>query len=376
MVRKHSYSLATFQALVLLLSLYCFMYLLSYPTSYHFEPGFGPSSSSDFNATLSEETPIFRYNATYEVIWMEVSSLHTNDTPVRLSILGESGALLNATNVTSVSGFSIIAARGQSDDFWLQVERLQSDASINITLKFWGVILPPAIDIVYPWGLLVYSIPAFLYSFYNLGKMILNGLNGKAHWKFGRGPASITLLLILGVACFIPLTYGNQRAYFIPVYTEQVSHEAYTLILNESFPSDSIELIDVYPEAVYGTTFRVYNFSVSNYPILISSSDMSEENITLGRVENEGSWWFLLTVRENNSFTLTFQRIDTDLEMGFTVETKYGIYVARFDPFVPNLLALIGCGFSVLAIGLGIRIDLNYRKESYREESYDAVPIQ
>ncbi|MFW9957971.1 MAG: hypothetical protein ACFFCT_07870, partial [Candidatus Odinarchaeota archaeon] len=190
----------TFQTLVLLLSLLCFVFLFSYPTSYHFEPSFGPLSQSDFNTTLSEDTPIFRHNATYEVIWMEVGSLHTNDTPVKLSVRGENGILLNVTNVTSVSGFSMIAARGESGDFWLQVERLHADASVNITLRFWATIPPPMVAIVaYPWFLVVFSIPAFLYSFYNLGKMALIGPTRKAQWKFGRGPVSIILLLILGV---------------------------------------------------------------------------------------------------------------------------------------------------------------------------------
>jgi hypothetical protein len=380
-VRNHSSPKVTFQSLLLLLSLLCFMFLFAYPTSYHFEPGFGPLSQSDFNTTLSEETPISRYNATHEVIWMEIGSLHTNDTPVKLSILGENGILLNVTNVTSISGFSMIAARGESGDFWLQVERLQADANVNITLRFWGTILPPVIDsllvaVMYPWFLAIISIPAFLYSFYNLGKMALVGPTRKVQWKFGRGPASIILLLILGVACFVPYTQGTMHGYFLPTYTQQVSYESHSLALNESSPSYFIEFTDVYPEAVYGTTFRIYNFSISNYPISVRAPDESEENVTLGKAEDEESWWLSLAVQTNDSFTLTFQRVGTDSELGFSVETKYGIYVARFDSFIPNLLVLIGCGFSILAIGLGILTDLNYRKESHREESYDPAAIQ
>jgi hypothetical protein len=375
MARKRSS--VTFQTLVLLLSLLCFVFLYSYPTSYHFEPSFGLLSQSDINTTLSEDTPIFRHNATYEVAWMEVGSLHTNDTPVKLSILGENGILLNVINVTSVSGFSMVAARGESGDFWLQVERLQADASVNITLRFWGIIPPPMVAIIaYPWYLVVFSIPAFLYSFYNLVKMALIGPTRKAQWKFGRGPASIILLLTLGVACFGPYVQGHMHGYFSPTYTQQVSYESYSLALNESSPSYPIEFTDVYPEAVYGTTFRIYNFSISDYPISIRAPDESEENVTLGKAEDEESWWLSLAVPVNGSFTLIFQRVGTDSELGFSVEAKYGIYVVRSDPLVPNLLALIGCSFCVIAIFLGLRLDSNYKKESQREAVSDPVPTR
>jgi hypothetical protein len=381
MASTHSYSSVTFQTLVFLLSLLCFMFLFSYPTSYHFEPGFGPLSQSDFNTTLSEETPISRYNATHEVIWMEVGSLHTNDTPVKLSIRGENGILLNVTNVTSISGFSMIAARGVSGDFWLQVERLQADVSVNITLRFWGAIPPPPIDplllvVIYPWFLAVISILAFLYSFYRLGKMALVGPTRKVQWKFGRGPASIILLLILGVACLVPYAQGTMHGYFIPTYTQQVSYESYSLALNESSPSYSTEFTDVYSEDIYGTTFRIYNFSISDYPISVRGPDESEENVTLGKAEDEESWWLLLAVQANRSFTLTFQRVDTDAELGFSVEAKYGIYVVRSDPFAPDLLVLIGCSFCLIAIGLGLQLDWNYERENRREAVSHPVPIR
>jgi hypothetical protein len=353
------------------------MFFSSYQTSYHFEPSFGPLSQSDFNTTLSEATPISRYNATYEAIWIEVGSLHTNDTPVKLSIRGENGILLNVTNVTLISGFSMIAARGVPGDFWLQVERLQADASVNITLRFWGTILPPVVDplllvVIYPW----YLILAFLYSFYKLGRMALVGPTRKVQWKFGRGPASIILLLILGVACLTPYTQGNLHGYFIPTYTHQVSYESYSLALNESSPSYSTEFADVYSEDIYGTTFRICNFSISNYPISVRAPDISEENVTLGKAEDEWSWWLLLAVQSNRSFTLTFQRVDTDSELGFSVEANYGIYVVRSDPSVPDLLALIGCSFCLIAIGLGLRLDWSYKRENQREAVSDPVPIR
>ena len=378
MVRSHPYPLVTFQALLLLLSLYCFVYLSSYPPSPHYGPGFGPTFPSDFNATLSDENPVFRYNATYEAIWIEICSLHTNDTPVTLSVLGESGILLNITNVTSISGFSMIAAREQSGDFWLQVVRLQSDAYVNITLKYWKTIPPPLISRIFPWHLIVMfalSVPAFLYSFYSLGIITLIGLRGKAQWKFGRGPASIIILIVLGVACCIPQTQGNLHGYFLPVYTQQVLHENYSLTLNESSPSWSLELAVVDHEAVYGTTFKIYNFSESAYPISVVAPDVTQENIVLGKVEDTDSWWFSFTIQINDTSTLKFQRTDTDLELGFSIETKYSTYGVRIDPFLPNLLIFFGFLLWIPAIALAIQLECTFGKKSHRNESDDQLLI-
>jgi len=307
---------------------------------------------------------------------MEITSLDTNDTPVALSVLDESGILLNVTNVSSVSGFSMIAVREQSGDFWLQVVRLQSDASVNITLKYWKTIPPPTFSIVFPWHLIAMftiSVPAFIYSFYNLGKITLIGLRGKSQWKFGRGPASIIILLTLAVACSFPLIHGNLHGDFLSMRTTQVLHEKYFFTLNESCSSLSLELADVNPEVVFGTSFRIYNLSTNAYPITVVAPEVSEENITLGKVEDEESWWFSPAIQDNDSFTLIFQRSDTDIDLEFTVETKYSIDVVGLDPFVPNLLTFFGYLLWILAIVLAIQLDCAYGEKSHRNEINDPL---
>jgi len=357
MVRRSSFPLVTFQTIILLFSLLFLMYLSNFSTNYSFSPGFGPSYPSNFSAILSQETPVFRYNASYEDVWIEIRYLQTNNTPVALSIFNENETRLNVTSITSISEVSMIASRENSGAFWLQVERLQSGASIYITLKFWRVIPPPTFSVLSIWPSLVICIPAFLYSLLSLLKLAILRPNKKAYWKFARGPSTIIILLILGVACFIPKMYGDRHGYFVPIYTEQVSYTNYYLSLNETSPSQSVKLSDVYPDAVYGTSFRLYNFSVSTYPLSILVQGMSTGNFTLGHVENDRSWSFSLKVQENNSITMIFQRIHADMDITFTAERNYGMYITRASPIIPNLLVFLGSLLLLVAVVLAIQLD-------------------
>ena len=72
-------------------------------------------------------------------------------------------------------------------------------------------------------------------------------------------------------------------------------------------------------------------------------------------------------MQTNHSITLTFQRIDTDLELEFTVEASYTIYTIRTNPLIPTSLALTGLGLWVLVIGLALGLDWNNSKENRRE---------
>jgi hypothetical protein len=380
-VRNHSSSKVTIHALLLLVSLSFFMFFSSlffYPSYPYDAYSYTYSSPSSLNVILSEEIPVFRYNATPYSVWMEITDLQTNETSVTLAVLDDSGTLLNVTNVTSISGFSIIVAKEQSGDLWLQMARQESDATVNITLRCWAIvyILTSPIAPFFPWPILGLFVIVFLYLFYKLVRTKSIGFSGHTQWKTGRGPITIILLLILGVACFFPLTQGFLHRDFIPWYTPQVSHETYSFAMNNSSPSWSLELADVYPEAETSISFKIHDFSASVYPILVRVSGVPQQELILGAADNEERWWFSFTVQTNQSTTLTFQRIDADSELTFAVETSYSIYVARVDLLGPSLLAFIGCGFSVLAIWLGIQIDLGFRKERHREESYDTVPIQ
>ena len=303
---------------------------------------------------------------------MEIVSLQTNNTPVALSVSDESGTLLNVTNVTSVSGFSMTVARIQYHDLWLELARLESDANVTITLCFWSTVW--ILDFVfYPLELVLIPVLLLVYSLYRLARMALIGFSGKRQWKTGRGPASIIVLLILGVACITPLIQGSLHSDFIPMPASQVSRENHALTLNESSSSYSLELADVYPEAAYDIAFKVYNFSTFAYPFSIRISDASEQETTFGVVDNEGHWWLSLTVQTNHSITLTFQRIDTDLELEFTVEASYTIYTIRTNPLIPTSLALTGFGLWALAIGLALGSDWYNWKENHRERLNDST---
>jgi hypothetical protein len=381
-VRKRSSPKVTIHALLLLASLSYFMLffsLLSYPSYPYDSYSYYPYPPSSLNIILSEEIPVFQYNVTPSyAAWLEITNLQTNETPVTLSVFEGSVTLLNVTNVTSMFGFSMTVPHEHLGNFWLQLSRLESDANLNITLRCWVLTVtgPDIVSIAYPWQIAVLFVLAFLYSFYKMVTTRTFGFSGKAQRRTKRGTVLVILLLVFGVSCFFPLTRGYLHHDFIPQYTPQGSHETHSFVLNDASPSMSLELADVHPEAETSISFKVHDISISAYPILVRVSDGSQQELVLGVITNEERWWLSFTVQTNRSTTLTFLRIGTDTELELAIETSYGIYVPRVDPLIPNLLALIGCGSTVVAIGLALRIDWNYRKEGYREESYDAVPIQ
>ena len=232
MVRKRSYPTVTIHALLMVISMYSLVFLLSIPVD-HYGPTWRLIPLVYQYNLVGEETPVFRYNATPGSVWMEIASLQTNNTPVALSVSDESGILLNVTNVTSVSGFSMIVARIQYHDLWLELARLESDANVTITLSFWSTVWINGL-VFYPLEVVLIPVLLLAYSLYRLARMALIGISDKSQWKTGRGPASIILLLILGAACITPLTQGNLRSDFIPMPAPQVSRENHSLTLNES----------------------------------------------------------------------------------------------------------------------------------------------
>lgn len=368
MVGSQSRPIATGHALVLLLCLLYYTFLISAPT-YHYTAKPQPFSPSYHNSTLSEDNPLFRYNMTSSSSWIEIAHLSTNNTPVSLSVLDGTWTLLNATNVTSISGFSLIVTRAGSGPFWLEIGRLQSDVNVSITLRGWGVIPPPTIDFT-----VIALLPpvvfwfALLYSFYKLASIV--------RWGTCRGPAAIILLLFLGAAFVIPLVRGTRSHHFDPTYDLQASHEHYSLSLNESQPSVSSDLVELSPEGTSWVVFRAHNFSASAYPFLTRVTDESEQEIAFENVSQQGSWWLSFAESANRSTLLTFERISTDLEIQFTIEASYRILVEGADPFIPTVLALLGASFSILAIGLAVLLDWNYSKRSSRVTIQSSMPVK
>ena len=341
--------MATGYAIILFFGLLFFTFFLPLPT-YDYEARLGPFYPTSHNIVLSEENPVFRYNSSDSFTLLEILYLSTNSTPVSLHVLDGTGTLLNATNVTSLSGFSLTVERTGYGDFWLEAVRQYSDANINITLRGWGLLPPPAIDMIVISPLVPLAITlASLYSFYRLVKI--------AQYEARRGPTAIILLLILGAILAMPLVRGIRSLDFNPTYELQTSREHYLLSLNESQPSSSSDLTELSPNGTSWVSFKAQNFSTNTYPFLIRVTDEFEHEIMLENVDSSGLWWISFTESMNPSTLLTFERIDTDLELHFTIEASYRILVEGADPFIPIVLSLIGTSCSILAIGLAVRLD-------------------
>ena len=358
--------MATGYAFILLLGLLFFTFFLPLPT-HDYVARMEPIYPTSHNAVLSEENPVFRHNISGYLTWIEIVHLSTNSTPVSIHVLDGTGTLLNATNMTSLSGFSLTVARTGFREFWLEVVRQHSDANINITLRGWWLAPPPAIDVIAvssPVPLVLAL--ASLYSFYKLVRI--------AQYEARRGPATIILLLILGATLIMPLVRSIRSHDFDPTYDLQTSHEHYSLSLNESQLSLSSNLAELSPEGTSWVLFKAHNFSASTYPFLVRVTDEFEHEIIIENVNSSGFWWLSFAESMNRSTLLTFERIDTDIELQFTIEASYRILVEGADPFIPTVLALIGTSFSILAMGLAVHLDWSYDKRSRREALHSSVP--
>jgi hypothetical protein len=360
--------MATGYAFILMLGL--LFYTFSLPLStYDYVARIEPYPPTSHNAVLSEENPVFRHNISSSFEWIEIVHLSTNSTPVSLHVLDGTGTLLNVTNMTSLSGFSLTVARTGFREFWLEVVRQHSDANISITLRGWRLVPPPTFDVVAILSPIpLVAVLAFLYSFYKLVRI--------TQYEARRGPATIILLLILGATLIMPLVQSTKSHDFEPTYDLQTSHEHYLLSLNESQLSSSSSLGELSPEGTSWVLLKAHNFSASNYPFLVRVTDEFEHEIILENVNSSGLWWLSFAESTNRSTLLTFERIDTDIELQFTIEASYRILVEGADPFIPTVLALIGTSLSILAIGLAVRLDWSYSRRSSRVTLHSSISVK
>ena len=142
MARSSTFPYLTIHMILLLVG----FLLISVPLYTHYPSFGGPvrvGSSSTHSRILTEESPVFRFNVTPPSPSVEISSLHSNDTPVALLVRGSTNVLLNATNITSLEGYPVEVAKSRARPMGRssapEVRRKHNDYSNLLDLLYYSL---------------------------------------------------------------------------------------------------------------------------------------------------------------------------------------------------------------------------------------------
>jgi hypothetical protein len=171
--------------------------------------------------------------------------------------------------------------------------------------------------------------------------------------------SAIVMLLLLGTLLCYPLLYGIQKGEFTPRST-LVSHPVgtYQFSLNSTHPTSSLNLSLLYPGGELPVYFKIHSMNSSDYPLQLAVITDNTYNLTLEEVSNDTDWCLRIPFDENSSSVVTFERIDTDLDVEFIVDTQIQALVPREDIVIPAIFGILG--ISAIIGGLFLAHRLNH----------------
>jgi len=349
---------------------------ISTPLYIYYYPGFDwggrrigvPSTHSDI---LTEESPLFRFNVTPASLSVEISSLHSNDTPVTLLVRGQTQVQFNATNITSLEGCPIEVERVESD-LWVEVMRQGLDANITITvvcLSAYTITItataPPALNPtpVFGWALSAY---AFV-------QLVFISTRSRFRHIVKLGLAIAFVLILLGTSCCYPLVRGQVQHDFDPVYTlVTLPDEEFSLLLNETHPSSSLNLSSLFSGDGTVVKYKVHTIISSNYPVELAISNDDGFTCVLEEESQNNDWWLPISATSNQSIVFSFDRVDSDAEVTLRVAITYRTLLPREDITLPADLCAIG--IVVIVFGLGLTVMADRYSSSGSGSSKDRPP--
>jgi hypothetical protein len=340
----------TIQALLLLLGLLVISIYFIVPGYYYF--GSLQKLPHDHSFILSEESPSYVYN--FYGSDFGISSLQTNDTPVSIIIRHQDQVVFNATNIQEISDYAIEIPVSSPYEWQLEVVRQDADVSIDLITYNW------AIAVAYVMGLpyLFYAITGMAIAFYAL-YLMLNTYRGiTSDEEKGVKFLAILVLLLLGTLFCYPLANGTHGGDFIPRSTlTSLPDEVYQFTLNGTHPTSSLNLSLLYPEGESDVSFKMHSMTSSSYPVQLSVMTNYTHILTLENSSSTGDWWITIPTDANSTSIVSFERIDTDLDIEISVETEYRILVPREDISIPAIFGILGVSAIIIGIYFATRID-------------------
>ncbi len=352
MARGKNKSGTTSHALLLLCGVLVISFYFLMP-SFHFS-GNPMMVTNDHSFTLSEDSPTYTYRISAPMIG--ISSLQTNDSPVNIVVRDQNQVIFNATNIKVISDYYIeIPRSGLEYNWWIEIVRQDTDVSVDITTHFWASVVPIVMPLAPPIWAIPLGIGLVIYAIYLMFNTYLGITSDKMK---GAKFLVVVLLLLLGSLFCYPLTKGAIDGDFIPVSTlTSLPDETYQFTLNGTHPNSSIDLSLLYPEEVSSVSFNIHSMISSEYPLQLSIIVDNTYNLTLEEESNTGDWLIIIPTNSNSTSIVSFERIDTDLDIEISVETEYRILVLRQNIAIPAILGILGVNAIVIGIYFATRID-------------------
>lgn len=339
----------TISALMLLLGLLAISIYFIVP-GYHYY-GSPQKIADNHSFILSEESP--SHNITIYGPQIGISSLETNDTPVSIIIRHQDQVVFNATNIQEISDYDIEIPVPSSYGWQLEVVRQDADVSIDLTTHQWGI--PVAYEMVPSY--LTYLFAGIAIVFYSLYSMFKTYRVITSEDMKGAKFLAIIVLLLLGTLFCYPLADGIHAGDFTPRST-YVSNpdETYSFTLNGTHPISLLNLSLLY--SGFPVYFNIHTMNSSDYPLKLAVITDLPYNITLEEESNDNDWWLSIPFNENSTSVVSFERIDTDLDIEFRLERRFLAILPRDDITIPAIFGVLGISAILVALFTAIRMDM------------------
>ena len=350
-----------------------FLFGLLVISSYFIVPGyyyFGPPQklTEDFSFTLSEVSPSYVYNVPGADFG--VSSLQTNNTPVSIVIWHQDQVIFIAIDIQEISDYDIEIPVSSPYVWQVEVVRQGADASVNLTTYNWAIAVAYEMPAPFMFSLVTGLVIA-CYALY----LMFNSYRDFTSAKYrGAKILALIVLLLIGTLLCYPLANGLLSDDFTPItsYTS-LPDIPYQFTLNETHPTSSLNLSLLYPEGESSVSMKVHSMTFSEYPVQLSVITNGDIFNLILEESSDTSWWLIIPVEINSTSMVIFERVDTDLDIVFSVEPRYRTLSSRKDITIPAILGYLGLSTIIGALFIAFKLEMSSPRP---EDNNSGNPVQ
>jgi hypothetical protein len=309
-----------------------------------------------FTLSVAIDTPQWNHTLDhYFIKRIGITSLETNDTEVDVLFLdSDSEVLMQLSNVTGINDVVVsIAVSGEST---IVIERVDSDASVNLIVMLLLELPPPPVAIANPWpGIFFWSFIALLGFLLLISVRIRHTHQTASRWEDLRRiqPYWIALLILLSLVLMAPYISGTLDRSFIPrEQTEFLDSGSRTFIIDSVNPSEYLEI------SAGSIEDSSYNFSASYHLVSGMNCGVSILN-GLGNdlfravVNSSIPWLIEGGMTSGANLTLNIERAAYAAEIGLYFDVTRTYVGPNVDPAMSTVLAIAGLGVLFIALFLG-----------------------
>ncbi|MFW9966019.1 MAG: hypothetical protein ACFFEA_02615 [Candidatus Thorarchaeota archaeon] len=271
-----------------------------------------------------------------------ITDMKTNGTPVGL-------AIQNGSNVTvfAISSVSLIANSSlvvqASEDFKIIVSREIGSANGSLVILIWEIVPPPAFDPI------VISFSTTIFFLLVLSMMIVWKIVTMKTAHQSIRPLWVAALVVVGLVFLFPYITGSLGGFFTPTdVTEQVYADRRTLELNSTSPNGFVAFGNEVPNNA--ESFRIHSFDDDNMKYHFELLGANGEIFLSATHENSSIAWEIFGEFANRERSLSLDRVDRDVEVGFSIEASATTARIPVDSLLRSMLAIMGFTALILAI--------------------------